>query len=55
MLTYYPLVENLYNKVHSQGQWGRIWSKLTGRSRRTVGKRLHKIDALIAELRGELT
>lgn len=36
MLTYYPLVENLYNKVHSQGQWGRIWSKLTGRSRRLL-------------------
>jgi hypothetical protein len=36
MLAYYPLVENMYDQVHSQGQWGRIWSKLTGRSRRLL-------------------
>ena len=36
MLTYYPLVENLYNQVYSRGQWGQIWSKLTGRSRRLL-------------------
>jgi hypothetical protein len=28
--------QNLYNQAYNQGQWAKIWSKLTGRSRRLL-------------------
>jgi hypothetical protein len=39
----YTIAQNLYDQVHSQGRWGQLWSKLTGRARRLLN-----LDEVIA-------